>query len=172
MRKFTVLALALVLVGRATITKGTTQTIAVDTPGAPGATCTIQTPSGPRGLTTPGNVTLDTYQYGLRISETNGYGTSDAATTEYRYDPATAQPISIVEPNGSATSMTYDPSGNMRSSTDALGRQTTWTYNSFNEVLTRVDPKGNVAGCGCAADYTTNASGSSAEDTPSENASD
>ena len=49
MRKFAVLALALVLVGCATITKGTTQTIAVDTPGVPGATCTIQTPTGPRG---------------------------------------------------------------------------------------------------------------------------
>jgi hypothetical protein len=57
--KIAVLALALVLVGCAAITKGTTQNIAVDTPGAPGATCTIQTPSGPRGLTTPGNVTLD-----------------------------------------------------------------------------------------------------------------
>ena len=59
MRKFVVLAFALVLVGCATITKGTTQTIAIDTPGVPGATCTIQTQSGPRGLTTPGNVTLD-----------------------------------------------------------------------------------------------------------------
>src|SRR5580658_11238613 len=59
MGKFAVLALALVLMGCATITKGTTQTIAIDTPGVPGATCTIQTQSGPRGLTTPGTVTLD-----------------------------------------------------------------------------------------------------------------
>jgi hypothetical protein len=59
MRKFIVLAFALVLVGCATITKGTTQTIAIDTPGVPGATCTIQTQTGPRGVTTPGNVTLD-----------------------------------------------------------------------------------------------------------------
>jgi hypothetical protein len=55
-------------VGCATITKGTTQTIAVDTPGVPGATCTIQTPSGPRGLTTPGNVTLDKQSAALAIS--------------------------------------------------------------------------------------------------------
>jgi len=68
MQKFAVLALALVLVGCATITKGTTQTIAVDTPGAPGATCTILTPSGPRGLTTPGNVTLDKQSAALAIS--------------------------------------------------------------------------------------------------------
>lgn len=68
MRKFAVLALALVLVGCATITKGTTQTIAVDTPGAPGATCTIQTQSGPRVLTTPGNVTLDKGSAALPIT--------------------------------------------------------------------------------------------------------
>jgi hypothetical protein len=59
MRWCMILAFALVLVGCATITKGTTQTIAVDTPGVAGATCTIQTQSGPRGLTTPGNVVLD-----------------------------------------------------------------------------------------------------------------
>jgi hypothetical protein len=59
MRKFIVLAFALVLVGCATITKGTTQTIAIDTPGVPGAICTIQTQTGPRGVTTPGNVVLD-----------------------------------------------------------------------------------------------------------------
>ena len=59
MRKFFILALGLALVGCATITKGTTQTIAIDTPGVPGAMCTIQTQSGPRGVTTPGNVALD-----------------------------------------------------------------------------------------------------------------
>ena len=46
MRRFVILAFALALAGCATITKGTTQTVAVDTPGVPGATCTIQTQSG------------------------------------------------------------------------------------------------------------------------------
>ena len=59
MQRVIALAFALVLVGCATITKGTTQTIAVDTPGVPGAMCTIQTQTGPRGVTTPGNVALD-----------------------------------------------------------------------------------------------------------------
>ncbi len=59
MRIFAILAFALALAGCATITRGTHQTIAVDTPGVPGAVCTIQTQSGPRGVTTPGNVTLD-----------------------------------------------------------------------------------------------------------------
>jgi hypothetical protein len=56
------------LVGCATITKGTTQTIAIDTPGVPGAKCTIQTPSGPRDLATPGNVTLDKGSAALPIT--------------------------------------------------------------------------------------------------------
>ena len=68
MKKLAVLALALALVGCATITKGTTQTIAVDTPGVPGATCTIQTPNGPRGVVTPGNVALDKQSSALPIS--------------------------------------------------------------------------------------------------------
>ena len=59
MRKYAVLAFAMALAGCATITKGTTQAVAVDTPGVPGATCTIQTQSGPRGLVTPGSVVLD-----------------------------------------------------------------------------------------------------------------
>jgi hypothetical protein len=68
MRKLAVLALTLALVGCATITKGTTQTIAIDTPGVPGATCTIQTPSGPRVLATPGNVTLEKSSAALPIT--------------------------------------------------------------------------------------------------------
>jgi hypothetical protein len=68
MRKLAALALTLALVGCATITKGTTQTIAVDTPGVPGATCTIQTPSGPRGVVTPGNVALDKQSAALPIT--------------------------------------------------------------------------------------------------------
>jgi hypothetical protein len=58
-RLFWLVAFCALLCGCATITKGTTQTIAVDTPGVPGAVCTIETQSGPRGVTTPGNVTLD-----------------------------------------------------------------------------------------------------------------
>jgi hypothetical protein len=52
------LILFLVLAGCATITKGTTQAVAIDTPGVPGATCTIQTQSGPQIVQTPGTVTL------------------------------------------------------------------------------------------------------------------
>ena len=50
--------LALVLVACATITRGTTQVVAVDTPGVPGTSCTIQAQNGPQVVTTPGSVTL------------------------------------------------------------------------------------------------------------------
>jgi hypothetical protein len=58
-RIFILAAICCLVAGCATITKGTTQTVAVDTPGVPGAMCTIQTQSGPRGVTTPGSVVLD-----------------------------------------------------------------------------------------------------------------
>jgi hypothetical protein len=58
LRYFALGACALLLVACATITKGTTQVVAVDTPGVPGATCTITTQSGPQLVTTPGTVTL------------------------------------------------------------------------------------------------------------------
>ena len=58
MRFFRVLWLALLLAACATITKGTSQTVAIDTPGVPGATCTIQTQNGPQMVMTPGTVVL------------------------------------------------------------------------------------------------------------------
>jgi hypothetical protein len=58
LRYFVLGACALLLFACATITKGTTQVVAVDTPGVPSATCTITTQSGPQVVTTPGTVTL------------------------------------------------------------------------------------------------------------------
>jgi hypothetical protein len=50
---------ALSLGGCATIVRGTTQTIAVNTPGVPGATCTLSSSSvGSMTLTTPANVSV------------------------------------------------------------------------------------------------------------------
>lgn len=47
-------AAALLLGGCATITKGTTQSVAIDTPGVTGAVCTISTTAGPQTVATPG----------------------------------------------------------------------------------------------------------------------
>jgi hypothetical protein len=54
------LAFAAVLAGCATITKGTTQSVAVNTPGVPGAQCTLNSSAiGTKVVTTPASLTLD-----------------------------------------------------------------------------------------------------------------
>jgi hypothetical protein len=71
MRTVSLIALAVamnfLLTGCATITKGTTQTVAIDTPGVPGATCTIATQNGPKMVGTPGTVVLDKGSMALPI---------------------------------------------------------------------------------------------------------
>jgi RHS repeat-associated protein len=96
---------------------------------------------GSTKITDPkGNVTLQTYSSGLLVAETRGYGTPQAATTSYWYDPNTLGRTAIQDPNGVFTVYTYDASGNRSSATDALGRTTSWTYNAFNEVTSIVEP--------------------------------
>lgn len=85
------------------------------------------------------NVTADTYQYGVLTSETKGFGTAQAATTKYTYDPVTAALASTTDPDGHTTFYTVDSSGNRLSTTDPLGRQTLATYNNLNEPLTETD---------------------------------
>lgn len=48
------IAATLLLGGCATITRGTTQSVAVDTPGVVGAVCTASTTVGPQTVSTPG----------------------------------------------------------------------------------------------------------------------
>ncbi len=67
MRKTASVVIALLLVGCATITKGTTQLVAIDTPGVKGATCTIETQNGPQVVVTPSNVTLSKSSAALPI---------------------------------------------------------------------------------------------------------
>jgi hypothetical protein len=53
------LATVVLLAGCATIVKGTTQLVSIDTPGAPGAKCKLVSPAvGTMEVTTPANVTL------------------------------------------------------------------------------------------------------------------
>jgi hypothetical protein len=47
-------AVAPLLAGCATITKGTTQNVVVDTPGVTGAVCTVTSAQGPQSVSTPG----------------------------------------------------------------------------------------------------------------------
>ena len=99
--------------------------------------------SGATKSTDPsGHVVVDYYSYGLRTATTRGYGTPQAATSTFGYDPATLALTSVTDPNGHVTTYTVDASGNVLTTTDALGRQDVKGYNSLNEVLTDRDPLG------------------------------
>jgi hypothetical protein len=53
----------------ASVTKGTTQTVFIDTPGAAGATCTLSSEGiGTRTLQTPASVVLDKSQHNVAVS--------------------------------------------------------------------------------------------------------
>src|SRR5882672_1595333 len=59
MRMRAIVALAFHLAGCATITRGTSQVVAVSTPGVPGATCTLTSPSvGTQVVVTPATISL------------------------------------------------------------------------------------------------------------------
>ncbi len=100
-----------------------------------------------------GNQQVDYYSQGLRTAVTYGYGSAQAATWQYFYDPNSLALIAVTDPNEHTTTYTVDASGNPLAVTDALGRQTTNTYNSFNELLTSQDPTG------VTTSYTYNANG-------------
>ncbi|MGC2375261.1 MAG: RHS repeat-associated core domain-containing protein [Solirubrobacteraceae bacterium] len=89
-----------------------------------------------------GNVTVQDYQFGELISETKGFGTPQAATWTFGYDPTTLGMTTVTDPNGHTTTSTFDSEGNTLTTTDALGRTTTNTYDSLNDVLTTTDPLG------------------------------
>jgi RHS repeat-associated protein len=99
-----------------------------------GGTTTITDPKG--------NVIVQNYQYGELVSEIKGYGTPQAATWTFSYDPATLGMTSLTDPDGHTTTSTFDSEGNVLTTTDALGRTTTNTYDSLNDLLTTTDPLG------------------------------
>jgi RHS repeat-associated protein len=71
-----------------------------------------------------------------------GYGTPQAATTRYDYDPATLVPTSITDGNGHVTRYTVDGQGSVLTMTDPVHPPTINTYNSLNELLTTKDGNG------------------------------
>jgi YD repeat-containing protein len=88
-----------------------------------------------------GNVIRRTYSDGLLLSETQGHGTSQAATWTFGYDPGSLGTTTVTDPNNHTTSATYDAKGNVLTSTDGLQRTTTFTYNAMSEPLTRTNAK-------------------------------
>lgn len=87
-----------------------------------------------------GNQDLYFYLQGMCVETIRGYGTSDAATWTYTYDPTTLGLTQTTDPNGHANKATFDSAGNQLTATDGLNRTTTLTYNALNEPLTVQDP--------------------------------
>jgi RHS repeat-associated protein len=77
-------------------------------------------------------------------------------TVQYNYnDTFLGDVTSIVDPDLKTTTLNYDAFGDLASSIDPLAHATSHTYNNDGWPLTDVSAKGNVSGCGCAAQYTT-----------------
>jgi RHS repeat-associated protein len=97
-----------------------------------GGTTTITDPDG--------NVEVQDYTYGMLQSLTKGYGTGSAATWSYEYDPTTLGLTQTTDPNGNVTSSTYDSYGNVLTTTNGLGKTSSYSYNSFNEQTCATEP--------------------------------
>jgi RHS repeat-associated protein len=92
-----------------------------------------------------GRVTSYAYDaMGNDLSVTRLSGTASAATTTYTYDPLFNQVTVITDPLHHSTTYAYDSVGNQLSVTNALGSQTTFTYNTRGQRLTITDPLHNT----------------------------
>jgi RHS repeat-associated protein len=123
-----------VVVSDRTKDRTTTFAYAGDNSTLAGGTVTITDPKG--------NVTVEQYSYGERLSVTKGYGTSNAATWNYLYDTTTLALVTVTDPNGHITQMSHDASGNLLTTTDALNRFTSNTYDGLNDLTSTTDPNG------------------------------
>lgn len=98
--------------------------------------------AGSTKVTDPkGNISLFTYNYGVLIAITRGWGTNSQALWQYRHDVDTVGANLVVDPNGHSSSTVYDTAGNVISRTDGLNRTTIYTYNALNEPTSITEPK-------------------------------
>ncbi|MEO5680811.1 MAG: DUF6531 domain-containing protein [Acidimicrobiales bacterium] len=93
-------------------------------------------PNGTVVTSPAGRKTLYRYADGLLTSRTEGYGTLVGATWSFTYDLVTLGRTSITDPNHHVSSATFDNGGNQLTSSDALGRTSTITWNDLREPLT------------------------------------
>ena len=115
---------------------------------AGGATTFVYGPDGGladgQTLTTDpsGHQTLYTYQNRLLVSETKGYGTPDAGTSSYSYDPVTLGVIGETDPDGGLWTYTYDDHGNRTSASNPLGLTSNYAYDDVGNLIESIDPSG------------------------------
>lgn len=99
----------------------------------------------PEVIKEPGRTTTYTYDgAGQRQSQTVlDTQTGTTRTWNWTY---TLQGLvnSAKEPNGAVTSYTYDPRGNVLTSTNALGHVTSYAYDLANRVTSQTEPNGLV----------------------------
>lgn len=90
-----------------------------------------------------GDSRVDWYdQNGVRTAVTAGYGTPDAATTEFTYDNDTGMLTSTTDGRGKVWTTQYADATNPHRATktiDPLDRERTMTYNSHGQLLTLTD---------------------------------
>ena len=89
-----------------------------------------------------GHKTLDTYANGLLTSETKGYGTANAGTWSYTYDPVTLGVSTMTDPDGNLTTYTYDDEGDRTSESNGLGVTTNYLYDSQGDLIESIDGNG------------------------------
>ncbi len=89
-----------------------------------------------------GHKTLETYQNGLLVSETKGYGTTDAGTAAYTYDPVTLGVSTKTDADGNTETFSYDDHGNRISASNALGFTTNYAYDDSGDLLETIDATG------------------------------
>ena len=89
-----------------------------------------------------GHKDLQTYENGLLIAETKGYGTADAGTAHYTYDPATLGVTTQSDADGNTQTFTYDDRGNVTSASNALGFTTNYLYDDGDDLIETIDADG------------------------------
>jgi RHS repeat-associated protein len=100
------------------------------------ATTTITEPNG--------STTREQFNvFGELTALTRAYGSEEAATTSYAYNPA-GELQSSTNARGYTTTYTYDANRNKTSETDPLDRKTEWAYNSTHDVISSTTPKGET----------------------------
>ena len=107
----------------------------------------------------PQDVTVDSYSSNVLVGVTTGYGTAGALSEAIIRDPASLMPLAVEDGNGNSTSNTYQTyngsggsetsSGNVLTSSDALGNMTAYAYNAFNQAWCSVDAADYANGDRC-----------------------
>jgi RHS repeat-associated protein len=98
-----------------------------------------------------GDVTVEHFIGSQPATITRGYGSLQASTWTYAYDPATSLPTGVIDPNGHLAQMGYDSAGNLTARSDGVdattpaqnqGRSTTYSYDNLNDLTGITDANG------------------------------